>query len=64
MSEYLRPLWLGGGVRRDVLEIVEQAVREKAEVYVGPIRHGLMDVANAAHAELTRAEPKPMSDLV
>ncbi len=64
MSDYLRLLWLGGGVRVDTLEVVEATIRQRAENETeGPLKTDLMNLANAAHAELTRV-PKPSCDLI
>ena len=63
MTEYVRGLWLGGGISREALEAIEFALRVEAPKYEHPVRTELLNVANAAHADLTKMS-KPMSDLV
>ena len=65
MTDYARPLWLGGGISYEALAIIEAALRERAESMDGTssLRTEVMNVANAAHAEITK-RPQPMCDLV
>lgn len=61
---YAPVLWLGGGVRYETLEVVEAAVRERAQAETDPaVQIELFNLANAAHAELTK-RPKKVCDLI
>lgn len=64
MTEYARPLWLGGGISYEALEMVEQAVlyaagNQKSE----QLKMELNNVANACRAEIQR-RPQPQCDLI
>lgn len=69
MTDYLRLLWLGGGISREALKAVQQAVEHELDMdevwgrYSPQVRTELMNVANAAYAELTKM-PKPVCDLI
>ncbi len=64
MTDYAPVLWLGGGVRFETLEAIETALRQAAETHPeGPVKHELINTANAAAAEITK-RPKPACDLI
>ena len=61
---YVPLLWLGGGVLFETLERVEPTLRQLAENEKdGPVKTDLMNLANAAAAELTK-RPAPVCDLL
>lgn len=66
MTEYARPLWLGGGISYEALEMVEQAVLYAAGNQREPnLRTELMNVANACRAEIQRKPvQRPVCDLI
>lgn len=64
MTEYLRPLWLGGGISRDALTLIESELRMLADTIGGAPGMEIRNVANAAHAELTKAPAPEVCDLV
>jgi hypothetical protein len=63
MTEYARPLWLGGGISYDALETIEQAVLIESTKHTGNLKTELMNVANACRAEIQR-RPQPACDLI
>jgi hypothetical protein len=67
MTEYARPLWLGGGISYEALERLEEVILREStqpDVVKNPhLRTELMNVANAARAEIQR-RPQPKCDLI
>lgn len=65
MTDYARVLWLGGGISYEALEAVEIAVISAAQenTHKPALRMELMNVANAARAEITK-RPPPRCDLI
>ncbi len=66
MTEYARPLWLGGGISYDALEIVERVLRNEAEQnesYTPTVNTELVNLANSVRAEILR-RPRPECDLI
>lgn len=64
MTEYARVLWLGGGISYEALEAVERACRVEACRHTGPVQTELLNVANAARAEITKRTPVDACDLI
>jgi hypothetical protein len=63
VTDYAPVLWLGG-VRFETLEVIEAVLRQAAENEKDAhLKHELINVANAAAAELTK-RPKPACDLI
>lgn len=65
MTEYAKPLWLGGGISYEALEHVEQALLAKAKTLdsTTSVWTEIMNTANAARSELLK-RPPVMCDLV
>lgn len=67
MTEYARPLWLGGGISYEALEVIEETLRGKACTIdpANPAKMELMNVANACRAEIQRKPTqRPVCDLI
>jgi hypothetical protein len=65
MTEYARPLWLGGGISYEALEIVEMILLTEIAENAHPanLKTELHNLANAARAEIQRRS-QPKCDLI
>lgn len=64
MTDYLRLLWIGGGISREALECIEAALMLYTDdMEQGRLKTELLNVANGARAELQRM-PEPEIDLI
>lgn len=67
MTEYARPLWLGGGISYEALERIEMVLTTEIEENQPPepLRTDLWNVANACRAEIQRRPTQqPVCDLI
>jgi hypothetical protein len=63
MTEYARPLWLGGGISYEALETIERVILIESDRHAGNLKTELMNTANACRAEIQR-RPRPECDLI
>lgn len=59
MTDYARVLWLGGGISYEALDLIATVVQAEADEHEQtPLKTELMNVANAARAEITKRPPQ------
>lgn len=57
---YCKPLWIGGGCRVETMKIAAAVLEHAAQDQKDPaVKMELLNMANSAHAEVTKAEHVP-----